>query len=106
MTSAVKLKRRPPLTTLETRLIVTTRSRNWLSLPRDPRSRFGLRSRPPRRCSRGSLRRSVVEAAVSTGASFNGSLVGGVLGALLVFVVSVTGSIHLLGRRRRWPPRV
>src|SRR5271168_1625189 len=40
MTSAVKLNRRPPLTTLETRLIVTTRSRKLLLSP--------SRSRPPR----------------------------------------------------------
>src|SRR4051795_8517484 len=45
-TSAVKLNRRPPLTTLATRLIVTTRSRyrvfsTWSRPPRPP-------SRPPR----------------------------------------------------------
>src|ERR1700722_9674009 len=40
MTNAVKLNRRPPLTTLETRLIVTTRSRKLLLSP--------SRSRPPR----------------------------------------------------------
>src|SRR5665647_2743330 len=51
-TSAVKLKRRPPLTTLETRLIVTTRSTyaffsGALSRPRLSRSRP-----PPRRSLR------------------------------------------------------
>src|SRR5450631_3755633 len=55
-TSAVKLKRRPPLTTLETRLMVTTRSTKAflsgaLSLPRLSRSRppprRSLRSPPP-----------------------------------------------------------
>src|SRR5690349_377778 len=50
-TSAVKLKRRPPLTTFATRLMVTTRSRYWLF--------SGSReSRPPRRSSRRSPRRS------------------------------------------------
>src|SRR5690349_7981988 len=52
-TSAVKLKRRPPLTTLETRLIATTRSRcgvfSWAAPPRPPsrRSRRSPRSPPP-----------------------------------------------------------
>src|SRR5260370_970230 len=49
ITSAVKLNRRPPLTTLETRLIATTRSRNWLfSPPSRPRSRPPRSSRRPR----------------------------------------------------------
>src|ERR1700733_11178276 len=64
MTKAVKLNRRPPLTTLETRLMVTTRSRKLLLSP--------SRSRPPRppsrrprpsRVSRPSLRPSRVPAA-------------------------------------------
>src|ERR1700687_6157448 len=50
ITSAVKLKRRPPLTTLETRLIATTRPRWCLfsppSRPRPPRS--SRRPRPSR----------------------------------------------------------
>src|SRR5262249_38262836 len=51
-TSAVKLKRRPPFTTLATRLIATTRSRcgvfSWAAPPRPP----SRRSRPPRRSPR------------------------------------------------------
>src|SRR4051812_4478257 len=49
-TSAVKLKRRPPLTTLATRLIVTTRSMNAVfsaALSRGPRSFRSRRSRRP-----------------------------------------------------------
>src|SRR5690606_23951364 len=46
-TSAVKLKRRPPLTTFDTRLIVTTRSRKALFSAESPR-RLSRRS-PPRR---------------------------------------------------------
>src|SRR5215212_8499073 len=54
-TRAVKLKRRPPLTTLATRLIVTTRSMYWLFSPesrpsRPPRPPWP--SRPPRRSGR------------------------------------------------------
>src|SRR6478672_5198356 len=67
-TRAVKLKRRPPLTTLATRLMVTTRSTYWLfsasRLSRPPRlSRRSPRSvrspppagppTPPRRCCPG-----------------------------------------------------
>src|SRR3954470_5442674 len=50
-TSAVKLKRRPPLTTLATRLIATTRSMyDWpLSAPPRRSSRRSRRSPPPRR---------------------------------------------------------
>src|SRR3954469_22402956 len=48
MTRAVKLNRRPPLTTLATRLMVTTRSTNAVFSP--PRSSRRLsRSRRPRR---------------------------------------------------------
>src|ERR1700712_3784440 len=47
ITRAVKLNRRPPLTTLDTRLIATTRSRNWL---------FSPPSRPPPRPPRSSRR--------------------------------------------------
>src|SRR5882757_3470474 len=53
ITSAVKLKRRPPLTTFATRLMATTRSRcgvfSWAGPPRPPsrRSRRSPRSPPP-----------------------------------------------------------
>src|SRR3954454_3150239 len=50
ITSAVKLKRRPPLATFETRLMATTRSMNWLSPPAPPPG-----PRPPSRRSRRSL---------------------------------------------------
>src|SRR5690606_34531782 len=59
-TRAVKLKRRPPLTTLATRLIATTRSRCGVlsadALPRPPSRRLSRRppslppDPPPRRC--------------------------------------------------------
>src|ERR1044072_6175621 len=49
-TRAVKLKRRPPFTTLATRLMATTRSRcgvlSWAAPPRPPSRRF--RPPPPR----------------------------------------------------------
>src|SRR5215469_5631463 len=50
-TRAVKLKRRPPWTTLATRLMVTTRSRYAVPLSAPPRrsSRRSRRSPPPRR---------------------------------------------------------
>src|SRR3954466_15351622 len=51
MTRAVKLKRRPPFTTLATRLIATTRSRCGVfsagALPRPPPSRRFSRRPPP-----------------------------------------------------------
>src|SRR4051812_13446873 len=50
ITSAVKLKRRPPLTTLDTRLMATTRSMNWLFSAAPPPG-----PRPPSRRSRRSL---------------------------------------------------
>src|SRR4051794_38904560 len=57
MTRAVKEKRRPPFTTLATRLIVTTRSRYALFSAAGPRpSRRSRRSPPappPRRCAPG-----------------------------------------------------
>src|SRR4051794_17042325 len=68
--SAVKLKRRPPLTTLATRLIVTRRSMygvlSWAAPPRPP-SRRSRRSRlspppggpPPSRRVRPGIRRSL-----------------------------------------------
>src|SRR5690554_943169 len=103
-TRAVKLKRRPPFTTLETRLMVTTRSRNWLlSESRLPRCWLGLRSRPPRRASRGSFLAGSVAAAVSTGATT--SATSATAFSLLV-VSSLTGSIHPLELPRRWPQRV
>src|SRR6478609_5320679 len=96
-TRAVKLKRRPPLTTFDTRLMVTTRSRNWLlSASREPRSRFGLRSRPPRR---GSRSRS---GAASVAAAASGAAVSAVT-ATSVSLISLTGSVPLRGRRRRSP---
>src|SRR5215204_1094047 len=66
-TSAVKLNRRPPLTTLATRLMATTRSRcgvfSWAAPPRPP-SRRSLRSRrsprsPPSCRVRPGIRRSL-----------------------------------------------
>src|SRR5215475_12439676 len=62
-TSAVKLNRRPPLTTLATRLIATTRSTCGLfsgAAPPRPPSRRSRRSPPPppRRCGPGIRRPS------------------------------------------------
>src|SRR5262245_15012180 len=52
-TRAVKLKRRPPWTTLATRLIATTRSTYWLfSAPPRRSSRPPPRRSPPERCPR------------------------------------------------------
>src|SRR5258706_10654118 len=62
MTSAVKLKRRPPLTTLATRLIATTRSIYDVPL-----------SAPPRRSSRLPSRRSPPWPPPRRGAAISGS---------------------------------
>src|SRR3954447_8431195 len=52
-TRAVKLKRRPPCTTLATRLMATTRSTYWLfSAPPRRSSRPPPRRSPPERCPR------------------------------------------------------
>src|SRR5690606_24970760 len=103
-TRAVKLKRRPPFTTLETRLMVTTRSRNWLlSESRLPRCWLGLRSRPPRRASRGSFLACSVAAALSTGATTSATSAA----AFSLFVVSsLAGLLHRRDRLGRWPQRV
>src|SRR4051795_6509873 len=68
ITSAVKLKRRPPLTTLDTRLMATTRSMKLLfsagappgPRPPSPRARRALPppAPPPRRCGPGIRRPS------------------------------------------------
>src|SRR3954454_15683055 len=87
--SAVKLKRRPPLTTLATRLIVTRRSMygvlSWAAPPRPP-SRRSRRSRlsplpppgpPPSRRVRPGIRRSL-RSRCSTSSELQPALAGGV----------------------------
>src|SRR5436190_18387017 len=95
--SAVKLKRRPPLTTLATRLIVTRRSMygvlSWAPPPRPPPSRRSRRSRlllslpppgplplfgpPPSRRARPGIRGSLQCSRVSS-SELQASLAGGV----------------------------
>src|SRR6185312_7442612 len=86
--SAVKLKRRPPLTTLATRLIVTRRSMygvlSWAAPPRPP-SRRSRRSRlsplpppgpPPSRRARPGIRRSLPSSSCTS--ELQTALAGGV----------------------------
>src|SRR5699024_1708107 len=103
-TSAVKAKRRPPLTTLATRLICTTRSRNWSRLssrpplrdPRSPRSeRWPRPARPPRSW------RSTLWLSEPDEVSDTDTCVVSVTLVSFSLFASVTAAVHLPVRRQQ-----